>query len=120
MLDFVDEPLDQIALLVEVLVVRDGLRTRTARWNDCLRTDFCNRGAKAVGVKTLVGEQVFERKSADQAFSLANIVDLACGQDEADGIAEGIDADVDLGAEPAARTPDRLIFAPPFLAPAAC
>jgi hypothetical protein len=26
MLDFVDEPLDQIALLVEVLVVRDGLR----------------------------------------------------------------------------------------------
>jgi hypothetical protein len=51
---------------------------------------------------------------------LANIVDLACDQDEADGIAEGIDADVDLGAEPAARTPDLLIFAPLFLAPAAC
>ena len=60
MLDFVDEPLDQIALLVEVLVVRDGLRTRAARWNDCLRADFRNRGAKAVGVKALVGEQVFE------------------------------------------------------------
>jgi hypothetical protein len=32
---------------------------------------------------------------------------LAWGQDEADGIAEGIDT--------AVQTPDRLIFAPPFL-----
>jgi hypothetical protein len=45
---------------------------------------------------------------------------LACGQDEAEGISKSIDADVDFDAQPAARTPDRLIFAHPFLAPAAC
>jgi hypothetical protein len=56
----------------------------------------------------------FRRKTADQTHSLANIVDLACGQDEADGIAKDVDADVDLRAQAAARTPDRLIFAPPF------
>ena len=45
---------------------------------------------------------------------------LACGQDEADWIAEGIHTYVDLRTQAAARTPDRLIFAPPFFAPAAC
>src|SRR5690349_10250357 len=106
MLDFVDEPLDQIALLVEVLVVRDGLRARAARWNDRLSADFSDRCAKAIGVKAHIGKQVFEGKTADQALSLAYVVDLACGQDEADRIAEGVDADVDLGAQAAARTPN--------------
>jgi hypothetical protein len=46
-------------------------------------------------------------------------VDLAWSQDEADGIAESIDTDIDLGAQAAARTPDRLILARPFWAPAA-
>ena len=120
MLDLVDEPLDQIALLVEVLVIRDGARARAARWNYCLRADFSDRCAKAIGIKAPIGEQVFEGKTADQALSLANVVDLACGQDEAERVAEGIDADVDLGAQAAARTADRLIFAPPFWAPDAC
>ncbi len=47
-------------------------------------------------------------------------MDLAWRQDEPNGIAESVNADVDFGAQAAARTPDRLIFAPPFLAPAAC
>src|SRR5262249_34891938 len=104
----------QIALLVEVLVVRDGLRARTARWDHRLSADLCDRGAKAIGVKPHVGKQVFEGKTADQALGLADVVDLARGQDEADGIAQGVDADADLGAQAAARTPDRLIFASPF------
>ena len=65
-------------------------------------------------------EQVLERKTADQVFGLEDVVHLAWGQDEADGIAEGIDTNVDLRTQAAARTPDRLIFAPPFFAPAAC
>jgi hypothetical protein len=112
--DLVDEALDQVALLIEVLVVRNGLRAGAARRNDGLGANVCDGGAKAIGVKAHVGEQVFERKAADQALSLADVVDLACGQDEADRIAEGIDADVDLRAQAAARTTDRLIFAPPF------
>jgi len=36
---------------------------------------------------------------------------LAAGQVEADRIAKGIDQGVDLGAQPAARTPDSLVFA---------
>src|SRR5882762_5619521 len=87
---------------------------------DGMSVDFCDGGSKAIGIVAFVGEQVFEGKTADQALSLADIVDLACGQDEADRIAEGVDADVDLRTQAAARTPDRLIFAPPFWAPDAC
>src|ERR1700739_285396 len=75
---------------------------------------------KRVELKALSASRFFERKTADQALSLTDVVDLACSQDEADRIAEGIDANVDLRAQAAARTTDRLIFAPPFCAPAAC
>jgi hypothetical protein len=117
--DLVDESLDQVSLFVEVLAVRDSLRAGTLRWNDGLSTRVCNGGSKVIGVVALVGEQVFEGKTLDQALCLTDIGDLACRQDEADRIAEGIDGNVDLCAQAAARTPDRLIFASPFLAPVA-
>jgi len=120
MLDLIEEPLDQIALPVDVLVVRDGLRTRADRWDHRFGAHLCDAGAKPVGIIALVGQKVFERNAADQVFSLENVMHLAGGQDEADRIAERIHARTDFGAQAAARTPDRLIFAPPFFAPAAC
>ena len=85
-----------------------------------LRTTFCDSGAKAIRVKALISEQVLERKTTNQVFGLDDVMHLPWGQNEADRIADGIHANVDLRTQAAARTPDRLIFAPPFLAPAAC
>src|SRR6516225_3774723 len=119
MLDLIEEPLDQIALPVDVLVVRAGLRTRADRWDHRFGTHLCDAGAKPIGVIALVGQKMFEGNAADQVLSLENVVLLAGGQDEANRIAERIHARADFGAQAAARTPDRLIFAPPF-APAAC
>src|SRR5260370_41565666 len=96
MLDFIDEPLDQIAFLVDVLVIRDGLRSTTSGWDYGLRTVFCDRGAKAIGVKTHISEEVLERKPTDQVFGLDDVVHLASSQDEPDGIAESLDANVYL------------------------
>jgi hypothetical protein len=48
------------------------------------------------------------------------VVSLAPGEEEADGVAERIDQGVDLGAQPAARTPDCLLCGVFFLAPALC
>jgi hypothetical protein len=62
---------------------------------------------------------MFERNATDQVLGLEDVVHLAARQDEANGIAKRINARTDLGAQAAARTPDRLIVAPPF-APAAC
>ena len=120
MLDFIDEPLNQITLLVEVLVVRDSLRTGAVRRDNGVSASVCDGGSKAIGVVALVCEQVFEGKTVDQAFCLADIGDLAGREDEADRVAESVDGNADLRAQTAARTPDRLIFGSPFLAPAAC
>jgi hypothetical protein len=120
MLDFIDEPLDQIAVPVDVRVIGDCLRARPAWRDHGFSTGIGNAGTKAIGVVTLVGEQVLETKAFDQAFGLDDVVDLAWRQDEPNRIAESVNADVDFGTQAAARTPDRLIFASPFLAPAAC
>ena len=114
MLDFIDEPLDQITLLVQVLVVGDSSRAGAVRRDNGLSASVCDGGSEAIGVVTFVCEQVFEGKTVDQAFCLADIGDLAGGQDEADRVAESIDGNADLRAQTAARTPDRLIFGPPF------
>src|SRR6516162_8123743 len=67
-----------------MLVVRDGLRSRAARWDHGLGAAFCDTGAKAIRVIALISEQVLERKTADQVFGLEDVVHLAWGQDEAD------------------------------------
>ena len=48
------------------------------------------------------------------------IMRLAAGQEEADRVAERIDERMDLGAQPAARAADGLVFASFFWAPALC
>jgi len=119
MLDLVEEALDQITFLVDVLVIGDGLRSRAGRWNDSLGTDLRDALAKPIGIVAFVGEEMIEGNAADQIFGLEDVVHLAGGEDKANGIAKRINASADLRAQAAARTPDRLILAPPF-APAAC
>jgi hypothetical protein len=48
------------------------------------------------------------------------VVRFAAGQEEADRVAQRVDQGVDLGAQSAARAPDRLILAGFFWAPALC
>jgi hypothetical protein len=120
MLDFVDEPLDQITLFVEVLVIWDSSRAGAVGRDNGLSASVCDGGSKAIGVVALVCEQVFEGKTLDQALCLADIGDLAGREDEADRVAQSVDGNADLRAQAATRTPDRLIFGPPFWAPAAC
>jgi len=119
MLDLVEEALNQVAFLINVLVVRDGLRTGCNRGNHGRCADLGNASTKAICIVAFIGQEMFKRNPADQVLGLKDIVHLTTGQDEANGVAKRIHARTDLGAQAAARTPDRLAFAPPF-APAAC
>ena len=56
--------------------------------------------------------------SFDQRFGLRDVGLLAPRQDELDRIAQAIDGDVDLGAESAYRSPQRLIVVYPFFSTA--
>jgi hypothetical protein len=48
------------------------------------------------------------------------VVRLAAGQEEAERIAQRVDQCMDLGAQSATRSPDRLVLADFFGAPALC
>lgn len=119
MLDFVDEALDAVPQAVGVLIVGEFDTSRAQRRDDGLNLGVGETGAEAIVVVALVGDQADQRQAIDQGESLRGLVDLSCGQQQAKRIAEGVDRDVDLGAQAAARAADRLIESPPF-APAAC
>jgi len=117
--DLVDKAFDEMALLVEVGIVRDGLGAGTVRGDhgvDVVRAQVRSEG---IGVEGLVGNQDFGGQAADECFGLGDVVRLAGGETNAQRIAERIDGDVQLGAQPPARAPDGLILSPPF-APAEC
>ena len=55
-----------------------------------------------------------------QRLGLGDVVDLAAGEAERQGISQGIDNGVDFRREAAARAPYGLIETPFFRAPALC
>jgi len=73
-----------------------------------------------VGVERLVGDQLIGLHRRQQVIGPDQVVCLAAGQEEADRVAQCIDQGVYLGAQPAARSPDRLVLAGFFSAPALC
>jgi hypothetical protein len=105
------ENLNQVALFVDVLVVRDGLGSGAVGGNDGLGASFCDAGANAIGIKAFVSQHL-ERQTADQLLGLEDVIDVSRRQYEANGIAERIDTGSDLCAQAATPTPDRFICAP--------
>jgi hypothetical protein len=118
MLDFIDETLDQVTLLVAMLVVGDWLCSRSEGGDHSLGAES-EKGSELVGVVGLIGNDMGGDKAVDQGFGLRAVVDLAGRRDQAQGVAQSIDGNVDLGGQAAARAPDRLLLNPPF-PPAAC
>jgi len=118
--EFVEEPFDEVAFLVEGEIARSLVFAIAFRWNhrgDCLALQQLN---KAVGVERLVGDQRVGIDVFDETRRGLQLVHLPLGQREGHGIAQGIDEGVNLGRQSAARAPDRLIFAPFLRAPALC
>ena len=75
---------------------------------------------RAIGVERLVGDQRIGLHRRQQLVGPDQVVCLAAGQEEADRVAQRVDQGVDLGAQSAARSPDRLVLAGFFSAPALC
>ena len=73
-----------------------------------------------VGVERLVGDQRIGRHGGQEVVRPHKVVRFTAGQEEAERIAERVDQCMDLGAQSAARTPDRLVLAGFFWAPALC
>jgi transposase len=113
MLDLVDEAFDQVALLVEVLVVRNGLLSRGFGRNDRVGTKG-EISPDPIGVVGAIGKHMLGGDAVDQGLGLRAVVDLTWREDQPERIAESVDGDMDFRAQPAARATDRLRFNPPL------
>ena len=117
MLDFIEETLDQVPLLVQMGVVFPRLFAVLARWDDRFCFFLRNLVQKRFRVVGAICNQPLKIKIGNQVFGLGNIMALPASQAKTQRIAQGIYAGVDLGAEPAPAASERLACLPtPFLA----
>jgi len=100
-----------------MLIIWKGLRTICGRWNNGCSAARRDGTTKRVSVVGFVGYYFLKRQISNEVFCLADIVDLACSKDKANGITERVNRDTHFRAESTAGTPQRLILAPPFWRP---
>lgn len=120
LLEPVEKALDEVARLVAMPVDRAWTQSVAARGNDGLGATRFDDVDQCIAVVAFVGDDRFGGDVLNQGGALAHIGRLAAGQDQAQRIAQCVNAGVDLGAQPAARAADRLIASVFLAAPAAC
>ena len=104
LLDAAEETLDQIATLVDMPIEGARVESVGAWRDDRLAALLGNDAHEGIGVVTLVGDDELGRLVLDQCCRLLNIRDLACREDDAQRIAQGIHGNMQLGRQSAART----------------
>jgi hypothetical protein len=121
LLQLVDEPLDPVAEPVQRAVERGGLLAHRVRGDDRQDPSHQQLPPDPVGVVARVADQAADarRHVLEQGPERAGLVRLPGREDDGQGQAAGVAAEVQLGREPAARSAQGLTVPPPF-APAAC
>ena len=105
MLEFVEEPFDQVAAFVEARAEgwRVDAMTERSDIGCCALGD--DHGAQSIAVVTAIRQKdALARQSAEHVFAPLAVVRLALGQLERDREAAGVDERVDFGRKPAAGT----------------
>ena len=82
-LDFVDETLDGVALVVEQFVIVALPLAIAARWDDHLDLLGCEQCTKRVRIIAFVGNDSVKMERSEQQFSLGDVMAFTARQDEA-------------------------------------
>ena len=114
-----EEVLDQVTPAIHYEIAVNRCLTIGLWWNNSTCATSIKFGSKRVVVETFVADESVEGDPFNQRRNPDTVVALARKQDETGQIAEPVDKSHDLGGQATARTPDRLVLAPP-LAPVAC
>jgi len=119
MLDFVEEPLDEIALGVEreVTIALDlAVSFWRDHWSDCPPIEGVDQ---LIGVVSLVGNERTRIGIFEQRLRAIQVMVLPWRQHQVARITQGIDERVNFGGQSSTRSADRLrtVF---FRAPALC
>jgi hypothetical protein len=121
MLDFVEETLDQMPFLVEMTIIFTLLFAVLTGWDHRLGLFFGNLLQEIIRIIRAICDQSLKIKIGNQVIGLSNVMSLPASQEKAQGIAQGIYAGMDLGAESTSAASQRLGFLTTafFRAPAA-
>lgn len=121
MLDFIDETLCQMTLLVPVFVILPALFPVLPRWNNDFGLNLVDHLDKLLGIIRTIGDQAFKIKLSDQVCCLRDVMPLSTRQTKTQRISQSIHAYMDFGGEAAATAAKGLFGLPAafFVAPAA-
>ena len=109
LLELTDAALDEVTFFVKmavILALDDAIGFRGNHREDGLLTQPIQYGIRVIG---FVHDGIDGRLAGRQCRGLSHIGDLAGSGDEPQGIAQGIDQDMNFAAEPTPRTADGLI-----------
>ena len=122
LLQLVEEALDEVAFLVEGLIVRPSLLSVRFGRNDQFRSGVSDGLVQVVGVVALIGDHGFRLEASDQLVAAGGIMALTWSEQQAHRVAKRIRGGMDFGAQAAAGAAQSLSIRPPFAmrAPAAC
>jgi len=119
--EFGEEILNEVTRLVDIaIVVAEQAAVRPGRDHGGLAGSGERGDDPLVGIKRLISDQCVGLHRRQQVVGADQIMRLSTGQEEADRVAERIGKGVDFGAQSTARSPDRLVLAGFFWAPALC
>jgi len=116
----VEESLNQVACFVPLPIELARPESVATRRDDGLSARLGDCCDEHIAVISLVSDDCIGLDGIDQCRPLRNVGCLATGEDQAQWIAQGIHACMNLGSQPTARAADRLIATVFFNAPAEC
>jgi hypothetical protein len=112
MLDFIEETLDQMPLLIQLVIVFSLFFSVLARWDHCFGFVLRNTAQEFIRVIRAIRNDPLKTKRRNQVVRLSDVMALPAGQQKTQRVAQGIYTGVDLGAEPASAASKGLVFLP--------
>ena len=104
MFDLTEETLGRISVLVEPRIKGPPCRCGFASGDNWLRACLGNGLHRAGAIISLVRQNMVGFEAVQQSFNLSDVIAFAACQDQAQGVAMGIRGEMDLAADPFART----------------
>ena len=120
LLESIEKAFDQVARFVAMPIDGPLMDSVAARRDVGKGRSGFDSFDQFIAVVAFVGRNSGGRNIGDQRGPLRNVRYLSAGQDQAQRIAQGINAGMNFRSQPAARSTDRLIATVFFGAPAAC
>jgi hypothetical protein len=109
MLDLVHKALDQMAFSIDPGIVRTGLLAALMRWDDRFCSHLKDKVDEVLSCISAVGNHILANEPFTHLDCLGTIMAFACGQSQAQRVAQTIDGHMDLGTEATSTTPQGLL-----------